>query len=147
MDEKRRAEMSDEETWGTHARLARGAREPREMPGGLMWRGNADIHTQDRLFGRTLHKYESTPLSAALPGQGAPFLCQGTQKRKAFPLVSVKFFRSNDGQWENQKKKKLWGESHGGGQSPGFAQALRGWTQFRSSKHIKLSSNFLFFPL
>ena len=37
--------------------------------------------------------------------QNAPFL-SSVQKRETFPHVSVKFFRSNNGQWEIKKTKK-----------------------------------------
>ena len=60
-----------------------------------------------RLFlGRTLHTIlaQCIPISCLrLPDQSAPFFVKRPEE-KVFPIVSIKFFRSNNGQWEIKTK-------------------------------------------
>ena len=82
-----------------------------------MWRGNIDIIGFS--LGRTLsmkadvHQYNVSlsDIQVCL-NRARPFL-SSVQKRESFPHVSVKFFRSNNGQWEFKKKIEASGsESH-----------------------------------
>ena len=85
-----------------------------EMPAGYV----AWDYRHHRLFlGRTLshimkaEEHQCIPTLSDIQGlleQNAPFL-SSVQKRETFPHVSVKFFRSNNGQWEIKKKKKFEG--------------------------------------